>query len=454
MNRVRSTVGIVVCAVAVLAGIGVAHAASGSTGGGQSGLAWADRGMHVVGGPVASGGHVLVLVADADRSVLLEAVDPMTGAVKWKVPEAFSEITAGVATTPVAHSGVALALAPVAGKNGAFVRLEGVDVSTGAVLWHSRSPVLVADAPTTCPKPLGSGGFCVIIATAPASATTLVALSPKTGRLLTTVPNIERLMSITPGLYQTDDSPSALAGIRTPGGTNWSKPVSSLFGAGYDPDNGWDFDQYGSVEVGSIGKASAGNTLDLGATKTVAFSEAVGTQIWAIPGEYQCGGQDGLRGHYLCLMTGTASYKAGTLTASKDATLTLQGFDPATGQITWHQEVGGLTDLLLGNVAVKDVNHVLVTSRQGQKLVLDLRTGATSDAAPGEVFWCARFNLFKIHPPKGLSPERVGSSLFAPCNLSGHSVASFAPPPSVAGATIGQTFVWAAPDGLRAAKKP
>ena len=97
--------------------------------------------------------------------------------------------------------------------------------------------------------------------------------------------------------------------------------------------------------MGSVGKASAGKTLDLGATKTVAFSEDTGKQIWAIPGEYQCGGQDGLRGPYLCRMTGTASTTAaGTLTTSKDATLTLQGFDPATGRITWHLEVGGLTE--------------------------------------------------------------------------------------------------------------
>ena len=457
MSRVHLTVGVVVCAAAVLAGIGVAGAAAtGSAGGTRSGLAWVDRGMHVVGGPVVAGGRVLVLVAAADRSVWLEAVDPKTGAVSWRVPEGFSEITAGVAATPLAHGGVALALAPVAGQNGALVRFEGVDVSTGAVLWRWHSPLFVADAPTMCPSPLGSRAFCVIVATAPRGLTTLIALSPRTGTLLGTVPNIERLMSMTPGLYQTYARPSILAGVRIPDGVSWSKPVSSLFGAGYDPDYGWDFDQYGTVEVGTVGKVPVGKSVDLGASKTVAFVQATGNPIWTVPGAYRCGGQDGVRGPFLCLMTGTASATAaGALTTSTDATLTLQGFAPATGRITWQLEVGGrFTDLLLGNVAIEDADHLLVTSQEGQELVLDLRTGATSAPAAGEVFWCARFNLFKIRPPKGLSPQRVGSSLFAPCNQTRHPVASFAPPPSVAGATVGQTFVWAAPDGLKAARQP
>ena len=408
--------------------------------------------MHVVGGPVAAGASVLVLVSAADTSVWLDAVDAKTGAVKWKLPEGFSEITAGVAATPLAYGGVALALVPASsGQNDGFLRAEGVDVASGAVLWQSQAPVLVADAPSTCPKPLGGRGFCVIVQAAASSQTVLVALSPKTGAALATVPNIERAMSTTPGLYQTDGTPSVLAGIRVPGGASWSKPVASLFGAKYDPDNGWDFDQYGNVEAGSVGKASAGKTEDLGTTKTVAFSQTTGKPIWAIPGLFQCGGGDGIHGPYLCLMTGTITWTAkGAAIPSKNATATLEGFDPPTGKITWRLAVGGLAELLLGNIAIKDAHHVVVTSLQGRKLILDLRSGATTAPATGEVFWCARLNLFKIQPPKGIQPERVGSSLFAPCDENRHPVTSIARPPGVAGATIGQTFIWAASDGLKA----
>jgi outer membrane protein assembly factor BamB len=420
-----------------------------SAGGAPGGVAWADRGMHVVGGPVAASGRVLVLVSAPNRSVWLEAVDPKTGAVKWRLPASFSEITGGVETTPLAHGGVVLALVPAAGMDSAFVQVEGVDVSSGSVVWRSRGPLLVADAPTVCPGPLGGRGFCVIVAAVPASPTALVALAPRTGAVLASVPNIERLMSTPPGVYQTYASPSVLAGVRTPGAAIWSKRVSRLFGAKYDPNYGWDFEQYGPVEVGTIGKKPIGTTIDLAAAKTVGLSAATGKPIWTIPGAFQCFGQNGLHGHYLCLMTGTATGSAaGALTTSKNATLTLEGFNPASGKITWRLPVGGLADLLLGNVAIKDSNHLVVTSKQSRKLVLDLRSGATATPAAHQVFWCARSNFFKIHAPKGLSAERVGSSLFTPCDQNRHPVASFALPPNVAGTTIAKMFIWAAPDGL------
>jgi hypothetical protein len=92
----------------------------------------------------------------------------------------------------------------------------------------------------------------------------------------------------------------------------------------------------------------------------------------------------------------------------------------------------------------------VVTSPRGRKLVLDLRSGTTRVPGEREAFWCARFNLFKIRPAKGLSAERVGSSLYTPCNAGKHAVAAVAPPSSVAGATVGRLFVWASPEGLEA----
>jgi len=98
----------------------------GSTAGASP--AWVDGGLHVVGGPVASGGRVVVLVSSPDRSVWLEAVDAKTGAVKWKLPEGFSGITAGVVTDPVVHDGIVLALVPAGARTSRLVRLEGVRV--------------------------------------------------------------------------------------------------------------------------------------------------------------------------------------------------------------------------------------------------------------------------------------------------------------------------------------
>lgn len=442
----RAAVGLLACAVAA----SVTVAAGGAARASSTRLAWTDRGIHVVGGPVAAGGRVLALVVAANRSVSLEAFDPKTGAVRWKLPAGFSEITAGVETEPLAHDGVALALVPAAAGS-ALVRIEGVSIATGAVVWRSRLPVLVSDAPTTCPPPLGARGFCIVAGAAPSSPTGVIALSPKTGAVLATVQNIERLMGTPAGLYETYGAQPTLAEVRTPGGPAWSRPVSWWFGAGYDPNYGWNFRRYGSLEVGSVGNKPAGRTIDLAASKTVGISQATGEPVWTKPGAFQCFGSAGEQAPYLCLLSGTATpTAAGGLTTSKNATLTLEGLDPRTGRITWRRPAGAIADELLGNVAVDGATGQVVTSSRGRKLVLDLRSGTTRVPGAREAFWCARFNLFKIRPANGLSAERVGSSLYTPCNAGKHTVATVAPPSSVAGATVGRLFVWASPEGLEA----
>src|SRR5438067_3072843 len=107
--------------------------------------AWVDRGLHVVGGPVAAGGRIVLLASAPDRSVWLEAVDAKTGAVKWKLPERYSAITAGVVTKPVVRDGIALALVPAGSQTSPLVRLEGVRVASGAIAWRGRAPVVVTD---------------------------------------------------------------------------------------------------------------------------------------------------------------------------------------------------------------------------------------------------------------------------------------------------------------------
>ena len=416
--------------------------------------AWIDHGLHVVGGPVASGGRVVVLVSAADRSVWLEAVDAKSGAVKWKLPEGFSEITAGVVTAPVVDDGIVLALVPVGGKKSPLVRLEGVRVASGAIAWRGRAPVLVTDGPTSCPAPLGPRGFCVVAASSPSTAPALIALSASSGTVAATVPGIQRLMSTTPGLYQTSGRPSVLVGVHTPGGTDWGQRVSALFGAGFDPNYGWDFDRFGAVEAGSVGRTPVGaNTVALGTGKTVGFSGATGKRLWSDRGVFECFGVDGLPGPWLCRLTGTATATAsGKITASADATLTLEGFDPATGGIRWRVPTahGEVAAMLGSDVAMADADRLLVRSRHGRELVVDLRSGRTSPPAPGQVFWCAHANFFTIKPPLGIGAQRVGSSLYGACDAAGRAVSAAPPKSALAVAQAAGIRLWASPSGLEA----
>jgi len=416
--------------------------------------AWVDRGVHVVGGPVAAGGRVVVLVAASDRSVWLEAVDAKSGAVKWKLPEGFSGITAGVVTTPAVHGGIALALVPAGPRTSPLVRLEGVRVASGAIVWRGRTPVVVTDAPTSCPEPLGSRGFCLVTATSISSPPGLVALSASSGVLEAAVPGIQRLMSTTPVLYQTSGRPSAIVGVRTPGGTAWGQRVAVLFGAGYDPDYGWNFDSFGSVEAGSVGRAPVGHdTIALDTAKTVGLSASTGKRLWSDRGAFECFGVDGLPGPWMCRLTGTATATAsGNLTVSKNATLTLEGFDPLTGRVRWRVAAsrGEVAALLRGDVAVADTNHLLVRTPQGNERVVNLRSGTTTSPTPRQVFWCAHANFFTINPPLGIGAQRVGASLYSPCDATGRAVTAA---PSTAVPAIAQAAgmrVWASPSGLEA----
>jgi outer membrane protein assembly factor BamB len=424
----------------------------GSPAGGSSG-AWVDRGLHVVGGPVAAGGRVVVLVSAPDRSVWLEAVDATTGAVKWKLPEQFSAITAGVAAPPVVLDGIALALVPAAGAKSPLVRLEGVRVGSGAIAWRGQAPAVVDDAPTSCPPPAGARDFCLVAASSLSTPPVLVALRAATGTVEATVPGIERLMSTAPGLYETSSRPVTVAGVRTPGGPAWEQPVSALFGAGYDPDYGWDFDRFGAVEAGSVGRAPAGgNTIALDTAKTVGLSTAGGKRLWSDPGAFDCFGADDLSGAWLCRLTGTASASpSGKITASPDATLTLEGFDPATGAVRWRVPTGhgGIAAMLSGDVALGDAHHLSIRSAQGGRLLVDLRSGATSRPAPGQILWCAHANFFTIERPLGVgSPQRVGASRYTPCDAAGHAV-SGVPSGSVPGVAHSAGMrVWASPTGL------
>ena len=400
--------------------------------------------MHVVGGPVAADGRVLVLVSAPNRSVWLEAVDPHTGKVAWKVPEAFSLITPGVEVVPLAHGATVLGVVPDPAANG-LVRLEGIDISSGAASWKSQGAAVVRDAPAFCPKPLGKRAFCVV-AEGSSFPPTLVALSAVSGAAVATVPKIERQMG--PDIYQAVSAKPVFAGVRTPGGIAWSKPVRSLFGPEYGPDYGWNVDAFGSVDVAEVGKQSAPGTQNLGTSMTLGLDDRTGARLWADHASFECGGVSGIRAPFLCAMTGTARFSGGHLTVSKNATAFIEGFVPATGKITWRMPIGHLADFLIGDVEIKDGHHILVWLPHGQRRVLDLVTGRTRSAASGEIFWCEKHNFFKIRPPKGIHPDRVGSSYFTPCDAAGHAVDAGASPPGNAVATVGGMIVWAAPSGL------
>jgi glucose dehydrogenase len=329
-----------------------------------------------------------------------------------------------------------------------------VDVATGRVLWRVPQTAFVEDAPSVCPEPLGSRAFCVVAASSISGASALIALAPRTGTALAAVGNVARAMGLSAGLYEVNAVAATLSQVRTPGGAVWSRTFAELFGRGYDPNNGWIFDQVGSLQVGSIGHASSGKSQDLAATETAGIDLRTGKLRWRERGEFECGGVTTFRVPFLCLMKGTETFKGGTqITTSANATLTLAGFASTTGKVTWRHPVGHIADIIGGKVVIADDHRLLVTSSAGRPQILDLRNGSTSTPHAGEAFWCQTVNVFYI--AAGTAGLRIGSNVFRRCNANARDVGSVQLSGSDAAASVGvrlgSLFVWAAPDGLHAA---
>jgi outer membrane protein assembly factor BamB len=448
--RSLSLVG-VLAVLTTLSLAGASWARQGASAGG-----WEIKGVHVVGGPVAGGrGRVLLFAQGTGRAVWLEARNASDGALAWKSPVGFSQITQGVAAAPVAAGGVVLGLAPTAPGGMGKVRLEGIDEVSGRVLWRLPSPAFALDAPSICPKPLGATAFCAVVA-ASSGGPALLALAARTGKPILAVGNVERAMGLSAGLYEVIASKAALAEIATPGGVVWAKPFSAFFGAGFDPNYGWVFDRLGSLQVGSVGYRSSGKSQNLAATEVVGIDAATGKLRWRERGEFECGGVVPLRVPFLCLLTGTATSSGGThIKTSPGATLTFAGFNAASGHITWRQPAGGISDVVAGKVVIADDHSLLASARNGRREILDLRTGQTSTPKPGEAFWCQELNVFHVAP--SMAGLRVGSSLFRRCDANGQSITkpvglAGSSASSALGVRVGQLFIWAATDGLRAVR--
>ena len=56
----------------------------------------------------------------------------------------------------------------------------------------------------------------------------------------------------------------------------------------------------------------------------------------------------------------------------------LEGFDPATGKLTWKVPVGGPADLLLRNVANADAHRIVVTTSRPPACTRSRRQAGTT----------------------------------------------------------------------------
>jgi hypothetical protein len=339
-------------------------------------------------------------------------------------------------------------LVPAVKPSNPIVNVLSINATTGAVAWVGPKNVIITDIPGPC----ADGNSVCLDGVDQSGNSTLVVLNPTTGALEHAVSGPYRAM--TENLFETSANKSTFEQITQQGSVAWTKTVTSIFGSGYDPDNGWDMNPIGSLDVGTIENSGSGSSEGYDQEKTIGFSLASGAVAWTLNGEYQCGGSlYFLTPSVTCAYSGTihATKKQENNGSLKGLTLTLEGFNPATGARTWSLPVRNDEQIENGNAEILDDNRMLVTLANGQPAVLDARTGTTTAVGKHQLFWCSTNNEFKVNESKDLNPDlmRAQTTLFHSCTASGKSAPGLpATMPDSVGSTVDGVYVWASPQGL------
>ena len=209
--------------------------------------------------------------------------------------------------------------------------------------------------------------------------------------------------------------------MRSPGRTDWSKPLAELFGDGLTTDDGWVFNQFGEVTVGTLNRPVATVQRQVQFHRnlaedlvTAAFTTKTGALLWRRSGaDVSCMNQlsinspNGDAAPIWCRYAGTVDARYPTGPQSKPTishpglAVTLEQFDPATGRPVWTRPLGAseqLAGLEPGGAVRLLSDHEIRVADGSVPTLVDLSTGAVSEPRSGMEFWCP------VHPDVIQSP--------------------------------------------------
>lgn len=401
--------------------------------------------LDVLGQPQVEDGVAVVLTRTPARGIEVVAVDAQTGERLWSRPWSPGDIPTGYGLEPlVARSAadrpvVVFSVPPrdlSAAADDAWIRpVAVVDLRSGEELART-APLDLLTPLSRCADDVdvcfverdGAGGQRLDLERGQVAADP--AGTPAGARTIGA-----------DGLFATSDRPGEEIGVARDGKVLWSTPVEELMGETVSSDTGWtiehdpEADRYvgwmrAAIPPDQRERAEAGKAFsyDAGILRLVAFSGPDGTVLWRRDGaEQSCLGLDTDTPTVRCVWTGTAAYDAeGTLTALRDGSGTVEGFDPRTGETTWSLEIAedAVEDAFDDrDQKVAGDRTVLVDTDDGP-LVVDVATGATAPADADDVFTCSSDTvIFDYAVPYVINGEpvsrRYAGHLFRPCGADG-----------------------------------
>ena len=426
----------------VLAALAVMFTGSASAAGGAHG--WSHSGIGAITQPAPVGGR-FVFYAQHAGSLEVLALDANDGSTAWVAPASPSYLTPGVPAVLAVRDGTVFYLEGVGPASIGGARVVARDVATGKVVWQGPDGTFNS-WPEICPDQTTD----VCVSGQVIAGYGQLRFSAATGKLVAVVrmgsrsnPGRELGLGLFDPGARHPEQIVAIAGGRLA----WHRPLGDVFTlAGASTDGGWDFDRDAKLGlfVGSVGTepvvTNGRETVQLDRQMTAGFTISKGAVAWRTPGEYACQivpcPGDGLSGYsspstsFASVSVGVRVIETGTVsgganlktTVSPNATITIQGFDPATGKTDWSYNAGHAVNLIMAGALPLIGENSLVLHLTSGEVVLNLRTGTTTRINPSARAWCAHTITYKLSQSQyfhGGSGGYVGQEALYPCTLNG-----------------------------------
>jgi hypothetical protein len=460
-----------IAAIVVLAGsllVSSAQAGSGATG-----YRWQRTDLTPVTQPVAVDG-AFVFYEASGRHLHLVALDARTGKTLWSKLASVSDLTQG-APLGLDHSGSKIIALLGRSTDSPVAVVSAVEAHSGKIVWSSP-PGTFGTSPSRCPDERTV--VCAAGSLENGHAAGRLRFDLATGKGLASVavdgPGIREIGDdLFDSGSRNPDYLIAIYGARTA----WRVPLAGIFGAGSSSDYGWNFDRLAKPRlfIGSVGFTPLKVTktfevVDLAKQVNAGFRISDGSLVWRnrgailvcslLPCPGQPAGDLSTPGRFVGLrlrMTGTITVTfTETFTPSRDATATLEGFDPASGRTIWTFDAGHSIGLLSFQLQPPQTGatRIVLRTPSGNYVDLDLRTGARHAVARTTPAWCRGSITYPESVPYRTAGHRltvyVGQASVYPCDAGGSRTAIPAHVPSfiAVGSTTNGVVAWSDTTGV------
>lgn len=418
-----------------------------------------------LGEPVLADGALIAYTSSGDGELTLRAWDAATGDELWAQEATPGGAVLGeelyVRTLEVDGTAYVAALSPQPightvvvreAASGAVVELADEATGGAALTLDARSRPYACDAE-----------FC-LTAFLPGDAETLrlLRIDPVAG-----VVSVEAADALPAGVRDLSSGIWSTAGRgpgeeligRSVGGeTAWTRPYTEVFGPGYSSDGGWDW-RYDAQVDAFIGLSrpyvQGATSFQLGDLQVAALDAATGETLWKVEHvDTGCQAAHSAPDLWCRYAGGSLTYGEGA--TGEDLDVSLERFDPATGDVVWSAPLGNAPGAAYGTAGVplagSDAAQAVVTA--DGPVVVDLSDG-TVDELAADVVACVRDTGYR-YPKYG----RQGAELY---DYNGEKVVEFCDPDGaavdpeviepalvqIAGVELGDgRFVLATPTGL------